>query len=117
MALASTMSATVEGVAARLVTVEANVGAGLPGMHMVGLGDAAVKESRDRIRTAISNSALPWPRTKIMVSLSPAHLPKAGSHFDLPIALAVLGSLDPRVERTLASTMFCGELALSLIHI
>ena len=77
MALASTMSATVEGVAARLVTVEANVGAGLPGMHMVGLGDAAVKESRERIRTAISNSALPWPRTKIMVSLSPAHLPKA----------------------------------------
>lgn len=112
MALASTMSATVEGVTARLVTVEANVGAGLPGMHMVGLGDAAVKESRDRIRTAISNSSLPWPRTKIMVSLSPAHLPKAGSHFDLPIALAVLGSLDPRVERTLASTMFCGELAL-----
>lgn len=112
MALASTMSATVEGVAARLVTVEANVGAGLPGMHMVGLGDAAVKESRERIRTAISNSALPWPRTKIMVSLSPAHLPKAGSHFDLPIALAVLGSLDPRVERTLASSMFCGELAL-----
>lgn len=112
MALASTMSATVEGVTARLVTVEANVGAGLPGMHMVGLGDAAVKESRERIRTAIANSALPWPRTKIMVSLSPAHLPKAGSHFDLPIALAVLGSLDPRVERRLETTMFCGELAL-----
>ncbi|WP_085958186.1 YifB family Mg chelatase-like AAA ATPase [Corynebacterium fournieri] len=112
MALASTMSATVEGVAARLVTVEANVGAGLPGMHMVGLGDAAVKESRERIRTAVANSALPWPRTKIMVSLSPAHLPKAGSHFDLPIALAVLGSLDPRVEPTLQTTMFCGELAL-----
>lgn len=112
MALASTISATVEGVAARLVTVEANVGAGLPGMHIVGLGDAAVKESRERIRTAISNSALPWPRTKIMVSLSPAHVPKAGSHFDLPIALAVLGSLDPRVERRLRSTMFCGELAL-----
>ena len=53
---------------------------------VVGLGDAAVKESRERIRTAISNSALPWPRTKIMVSLSPAHLPKAGSHFDLPVA-------------------------------
>ncbi|WP_175934786.1 YifB family Mg chelatase-like AAA ATPase [Corynebacterium sp. Marseille-P4321] len=112
MALASTLSATVEGVSARVVTVEANVGPGLPGMHMVGLGDAAVKESRERIRTAISNSALPWPRTKIMVSLSPAHLPKAGSHFDLPIAAAVLGSLDPRAQRTLAATMLLGELAL-----
>lgn len=112
MALASTRSATVEGVAAQMVTVEANVGAGLPGMHMVGLGDAAVKESRERIRTAIANSSLAWPRTKIMVSLSPAHLPKAGSHFDLPIALAVLGSLDPRAHERLATTMFLGELAL-----
>lgn len=112
MPLASTVSATVEGITARLVTVEANVGPGLPGMHMVGLGDAAVKESRERIRTAISNSQLPWPRTKIMVSLSPAHLPKAGSHFDLPIAAAVLGSLDPRVQRRLERTMLLGELAL-----
>ena len=82
MALASTRTATVEGVSAHLVTVESNVGPGLPGMHIVGLGDAAVKESRERIRTAFANTSLPWPRTKIMVSLSPAHLPKAGSHFD-----------------------------------
>lgn len=112
MALASTQSATVEGITARPVTVEANVGPGLPGMHMVGLGDAAVKESRDRIRTAITNSQLPWPRTKIMVSLSPAHLPKAGSHFDLPIAVAVLGSFDPRLHTKLRTTMLLGELAL-----
>ncbi len=112
MALASTRTATVEGVSAHMVTVEANVGPGLPGMHMVGLGDAAVRESRDRIRTAITNSQLPWPRTKIMVSLSPAHMPKAGSHFDLPIAAAVLGSLDPRVKRKLGRTMLLGELAL-----
>lgn len=112
MALASTQTATVEGVHAHPVTVEANVGPGLPGMHMVGLGDAAVKESRERIRTAIANASLPWPRTKIMVSLSPAHLPKAGSHFDLPVAVAVLGSLDPRAQRRLRSTMLVGELAL-----
>ena len=85
MALASTQTATVEGVVAHPVTVEANVGPGLPGVHMVGLGDAAVKESRERIRTAVANASLPWPRTKIMVSLSPAHLPKAGSHFDLSL--------------------------------
>ena len=112
MALASTQTATVEGVHAHPVTVEANVGPGLPGMHMVGLGDAAVKESRERIRTAVANAALPWPRTKIMVSLSPAHLPKAGSHFDLPVAVAVLGSLDPRAQVRLRSTMLLGELAL-----
>lgn len=112
MALASTQTATVEGVVAHPVTVEANVGPGLPGVHMVGLGDAAVKESRERIRTAVANASLPWPRTKIMVSLSPAHLPKAGSHFDLPVALAVLGSMDPRTQRTIGRTLFLGELAL-----
>lgn len=112
MGLASSLTATVEGVAAHMVTVEANVGPGLPGMQMVGLGDAAVKESRERIRTAVANSGLPWPRTRIMVSLSPAHLPKAGSHFDLPIALTVLGCLDPELEPVLRRTMFMGELAL-----
>ncbi|WP_342319965.1 YifB family Mg chelatase-like AAA ATPase [Corynebacterium mayonis] len=112
MALASTYSATLEGFSARTVTVEVNIGPGLPGVHMVGLGDAAVKESRDRIRTAVANSALPWPRTKVMVSLSPAHLPKAGSHFDLPVALAVIGALDPRAPLVLERTMFLGELGL-----
>ncbi|SDR91901.1 YifB family Mg chelatase-like AAA ATPase [Corynebacterium timonense] len=112
MALASTYSATLEGVNAHLVTVEANIGPGLPGTYMVGLGDAAVRESRDRIRTAVANSQLPWPRTKIMVSLSPANLPKSGSHFDLPIALAVLAALDPRAGRRLATTLVLGELGL-----
>ena len=112
MGLASSRTATVEGVAAHMVTVEANVGPGLPGMQMVGLGDAAVKESRERIRTAVANSGLPWPRTRIMVSLSPAHLPKAGSHFDLPIALTVLCSLDPEFRSSLSTTMVMGELAL-----
>lgn len=113
MALASTYSATVEGVKAHSVTVEANVGPGLPGMHIVGLGDKAVGESRDRIRTAVANSGLPWPRTKIMVSLSPANLPKAGSQFDLPIALAVLASMDPVIERRLKGCLVVGELGLS----
>lgn len=112
MALASTYSATVEGVGAHCVTVEANVGPGLPGMHIVGLGDKAVGESRDRIRTAVSNSTLLWPRTKVMVSLSPANLPKAGSQFDLPIALAVLASMDPRAERRLSRSLIVGELGL-----
>lgn len=112
MALASTCSATVEGIGAHLVTVEANVGPGLPGMHIVGLGDKAVGESRERIRTAVANSTLPWPRTKIMVSLSPANLPKAGSQFDLAVALAVLASMDPRAQRRLKRSLIVGELGL-----
>ncbi|WP_087118154.1 YifB family Mg chelatase-like AAA ATPase [Corynebacterium urinipleomorphum] len=113
MALASTYSATVEGIGAHRVTVEANVGPGLPGMHIVGLGDKAVGESRDRIRTAVANSTLRWPRTKVMVSLSPANLPKAGSQFDLAVALAVLASMDPRAERRLARSLIVGELGLA----
>lgn len=112
MALASTYSATVEGIGAHRVTVEANVGPGLPGMHIVGLGDKAVGESRDRIRTAVANSTLPWPRTKVMVSLSPANLPKAGSQFDLAVALAVLANMDPRAEHRLAHSLIVGELGL-----
>ncbi|AWB84251.1 YifB family Mg chelatase-like AAA ATPase [Corynebacterium liangguodongii] len=112
MALASTFAAAIDGVGAQVVRVEANVGPGLPGMHVVGLGDAAVKESRERIRTAVANATLPWPRTKIMVSLSPAHLPKSGSHFDLPIAIAVLASLEPRARAALEKTLLLGELGL-----
>ncbi|MDY5786410.1 YifB family Mg chelatase-like AAA ATPase [Corynebacterium sp.] len=112
MALASTSSATLEGISARVVTVEANIGPGLPGMYMVGLGDAAVKESRDRIRTAVANASLPWPRTKVMVSLSPAHVPKSGSQFDLPVALAVIAGMHPLVQRRLESVLALGELGL-----
>ncbi len=112
MALASTLTTALDGVTARPVTVEANIGPGLPGMYVVGLGDAAVRESRDRIRTAVANSALEWPRTKIVVSLSPADLPKAGSHFDLPIALSVLAARDPFAARRLADALVLGELGL-----
>ncbi|WIM66882.1 YifB family Mg chelatase-like AAA ATPase [Corynebacterium breve] len=112
MALASTFTATVEGVSAHLVTVESNVGPGLPGIFVVGLGDATVRESRDRIRTATTNTGLPWPRTKIMVSLSPADVPKTGSHFDLPIALAVLSCTHPAVAHRMRTTLVAGELGL-----
>ncbi|MDO5511460.1 YifB family Mg chelatase-like AAA ATPase [Corynebacterium sp.] len=110
MALGRTSTVALDGVVARPVTVEANVGPGLPGIHLVGLGDTAVSESRDRIRTAVANSRLPWPKTKIVVSMSPASLRKSGSHFDLPTALAVLaaGVLAPRLD----SAVVVGELGL-----
>lgn len=114
MALAKTHSVALEGVSALPVLVEANIGPGLPGFYMVGLADTAVSESRDRIRTAIRNLELDWPRSKITISLSPGSLRKAGSHFDAAIALAVLcahcGEAEP--YRVLANTMVLGEIGL-----
>lgn len=112
MALGRTHTIALEGVSARIVTVEANVGPGLPGIHMVGLGDAAVTESRDRIRTAVANSRLSWPKTRIVVSMSPAALRKSGSHFDLPTAVAVLSAGVPETRERLAGAVLVGELGL-----
>lgn len=105
------------GLRAHHVTVEANIGPGLPGIYVVGLGDTSVRESRDRIRTAVTNSGLAWPRTKIVVSLSPASLPKSGGHFDLSITLAILSAMGGEagsgsVRRRLDSTLLLGEVAL-----
>ena len=110
MALGRSLTIALEGVTARIVTVEANIGPGLPGIHLVGLGDTAVSESRDRIRTAVANSRLPWPKTKIVVSMSPASLRKSGSHFDLPTALAVLAAGVPAPR--LRDAVVVGELGL-----
>ncbi|MDN6740694.1 MAG: ATP-binding protein, partial [Corynebacterium casei] len=79
MALESCKTIALEGVIAHIVDIEANIGAGLPGIHVVGRTDTAISESRQRIKTAIINSKLAWPKTKIVVSLSPASLPKSGS--------------------------------------
>lgn len=114
MALGEAYSAMVTGVQANLVTVETTVGPGLPGMHIVGLADAAIGESRERIRAAMNHSNVPWPKTKIVVSLSPAGLRKSGSHFDLAIALSVVAAdlPDPEVHARLRGTLFFGELGL-----
>lgn len=112
MALGRTGTTALSGVTAHPVTIEANIGPGLPGTHLVGLGDTAVSESRDRIRTAVHNTGLDWPRTKIVVSLSPASLPKSGSHFDLAIALAVLSASRPDTHDRLHHTLVLGELGL-----
>ena len=112
MALAKTLSVTLNGVAAQLVEVEANIGAGLPGTHIVGLASAAVNQARDRIKIAAQNSKLPWPKTKVMVSLLPSDVPKTGSHFDAAIAVAILSATHPdaRVRASLANTMVLGEI-------
>ncbi|MDO4631403.1 MAG: YifB family Mg chelatase-like AAA ATPase [Corynebacterium sp.] len=114
MALAKTLSMTLQGVTAHIVEVEANIGAGLPGTYIVGLASAAVTQARDRIKTAAQNSHLAWPKTKIMVSLLPSDVPKSGSHFDAAIAVAILAAThpNPRVRDSLANTMILGEIGL-----
>ncbi len=110
--LASTYTAALVGVAAELVRVEADVAFGLPGFTIVGLPDASVRESRDRVRSAIRSAGLQFPPHRITVNLSPADLRKAGSSFDLPIALAVLAASDQVPAALIAGTVVLGELAL-----
>lgn len=96
LAISKTRSAV--GMVARLVTVEVHLSNGLPTFTIVGLPQTAVKESKDRVRSAILNSHFDFPCRRITVNLAPADLPKIGSGFDLPIALGILaasGQLPP----------------------
>jgi magnesium chelatase family protein len=90
--LARLDAAAVVGVDAIPVTVEVDVSGGLPGLTMVGLPDVIVRESRDRVRTAIRNSGFPFPGSRVTVSLAPADVRKVGAAFDLPIALGILAA-------------------------
>jgi len=106
-------SAAVIGLSCELVEVEADVVPNLPKFYIVGLPDVAVKESKQRVRSAIKNSGLTWPRGQINVNLAPADLKKAGPAYDLPIALSILIAdsklkLNPEDDRSI----FVGELGL-----
>lgn len=93
------------------VTVEADISGGLPGFEIVGLPDSAVKESRDRVRSAIKNNHLAWPVSRITVNLAPADLRKSGPVYDLPVLLALLCA-SGQLETPPSSCAFLGELAL-----
>src|SRR3954463_3422624 len=90
--LACLRTAAVFGVEACPVHVEVDVSFGMPGFTMVGLPDASVRESRDRVKSAIRNSGFEFPPHRITVNLAPADLRKAGAAFDLPIALGILAA-------------------------
>ena len=94
--LASLRTAAVFGVDACPVHVEVDVGFGFPSFTMVGLPDASVRESRDRVRSAIRNSGFEFPPHRITVNLAPADVRKAGASFDLPIALGILAAAGRR---------------------
>lgn len=101
------------GVEAPLVTVEAHISNGLPGVSIVGLPETAVKESRDRVRSAIINAHFDFPVRRITINLAPADLPKEGGRFDLPIALGILAASGQLDKDALLRYEFIGELALS----
>jgi magnesium chelatase family protein len=115
MAIATVLSREQRGIDAPQVRVEVDIGSGLPAFNIVGLPEAVVKESKDRVRAALANSDFQFPVGRITVNLAPADLPKEGGRFDLPIAIGILvasGQLvDARSELT--GCEFYGELSLS----
>ncbi|MEO8076430.1 MAG: YifB family Mg chelatase-like AAA ATPase [Acidobacteriota bacterium] len=110
--LACVRTAAVFGIEACQVQVEVDVSFGLPAFTMVGLPDVSVRESRDRVRSAIRNSGFDFPEHHVTVNLAPADLRKAGSSFDLPIALAVLAATGCVTRRNVDDVMLLGELSL-----
>ena len=110
MSIATTNAIALSGINGEVVTVEVDISDGLPGYSLLGLPDAALNESRERVRAAIVNSGAQWPNRKITVSLLPAWLPKSGSGFDLPIAVTILAASG--LFGGIQETLFVGELSL-----
>ncbi|HEU5399413.1 MAG TPA: YifB family Mg chelatase-like AAA ATPase [Gammaproteobacteria bacterium] len=111
--LAKIFSRAQAGVDAPAVTVEVHQSNGLPALNIVGLPEAAVRESKDRVRSALINSRFDFPARKLTVNLAPADLPKEGGRFDLPIALGILVASGQLAPEPLADMEFLGELSLS----
>ena len=105
-------SAANVGYSGQLIDIECDSSNGLPNLVIVGLGNKAIDESKERIRSAIKNSGLEFPRKRITLNLAPADLPKDGSSYDVPMALAILAISKQLPSDQLADTLFIGELAL-----
>jgi len=101
-----------EGIEARIVEVQCAVSPGLPAFSIVGLPDKAVSEAKERVRAALTSMSIALPSKRITVNLSPADLPKEGSHFDLPIALALLAAIEILPKEDVETTVALGELSL-----
>ena len=106
------VTAAFEGVEARRVDVEVQISSGLVNFILVGLGDKAVAESRERVRAAFSSLGLALPAKRLVVNLAPADMPKEGSHYDLPIALALMAAIGVVPEDALGGWLAFGELGL-----
>ena len=95
-----------------LVEVESDMSRSLPSLQIVGLGNKAIDEAKERVRSAITNSMLEFPKKKITINLAPAELPKDGTHYDLPIALSILCVSGQIRQTEVNDAVFAGELAL-----
>ena len=113
MSFAQVWTRAVMGLNAPVVQVEAHLSQGLPALTIVGLPEAAVRESKDRVRSAILNSGFQFPQRRMTINLAPADLPKDGSRLDLPIALGVLAATGQLSPEALENREFIGELALN----
>ncbi|TWS21399.1 YifB family Mg chelatase-like AAA ATPase [Tsukamurella asaccharolytica] len=111
-ALSKVHSVAITGVDGAVVEIEGCIGPGLPAVHLVGLPDTVLKESRDRIRAAIVNIGIRFPDTRVTVALSPATLPKVGSVYDLPLAIAILLAAERVAVGRVDGAVLLGELAL-----
>ncbi len=116
--IARALTCAIVGLDGAIVEAEVDIGPGLPAFTIVGMGDTAVQEARERVRSAIRNSGCEFPQRRIIVNLAPAILPKTGAAYDLPIAVGILGASGLIPQEELAETVLLGELALdgSLRH-
>lgn len=112
MSFSRVLSASIEGLSAEFVDVEADVSNGLPVFNMVGYLSSEVKEAGERVRTAIRNSGFEYPPKRTVINLSPAALRKRGASFDLPIAVSILISLGIVDPARVKSCLLAGELSL-----
>ncbi|MBO0827536.1 MAG: YifB family Mg chelatase-like AAA ATPase, partial [Streptosporangiales bacterium] len=112
MTVARAWSVAVVGIDGFVVEVEADIGQGLPGVHLVGLPDTAVHEARDRARAAVLNSGESWPNRRVTVNLSPAGIRKQGTAYDLALATAILAGDDAIPRTSLEKVVLVGELGL-----
>lgn len=112
MTVARCWSVALIGAAGQMIEIEVDLGRGLPRTVLAGLPDASILEAIHRCRAAVANAKLPWPQHLVTVNLSPAALPKTGSHYDLGIATAILGSLGVFPLQSVANLVLVGELGL-----
>ena len=114
MAVGHAQALALEGTRRTVITVECDVSRGLPGISIVGMGDTAVVQAKDRIRSALKNSGVAWPGSRTVMSLSPAGLPKQGAGYDLAMVCAMLSAVaeDAVVAGRLSATVLVGELGL-----
>lgn len=102
-----------DGFFGSVIEVETDLKQGLPSMQIVGMGNKSIEEAKERVRSAITNSLLDFPKSKIIVNLAPAELPKDGAHYDLPIALSILSASQQLPKAVIDRSAFAGELSLN----